>query len=66
VSYIGQFHRAHPKGELEIIHVLHPKSNNEYELIILSPFHTTRVLGNYLLQYQSLECDLNIGMKINI
>ena len=49
VSYIGQFRRAHPTGELESIHILPPESNNEYELIILSPFHTTRVLRNYLL-----------------
>ena len=56
VSYIGQFRWAHPKGELKTIHVLHPESNNEYELTILSPF-CTRVLGHYLLQYQSSKCD---------
>ena len=57
VSYIGQFRRAHPKGELETIHILHPESNNEYGLTILNPFHTIRVLRNYLLQYHSSECD---------
>ena len=51
------FYRAHPKGELETIQILHLESNNEYELTILSPFHTTRVLGNRLLQYQSSEYD---------
>ena len=65
VSYIGQFCRAHHTGELESIHILPPKPNNEYELIILSPFHTTRVLGNYLLQYHSSECPPG-GMKINM
>jgi len=57
VSYTGQFHRAHPTRELESIHILPPESNNEYELTILSLFHTTRVLRNYLLQYQVLEGD---------
>ena len=57
MDYIGQFRRAHPKGELETIHILHPESNNEYELTILILFHTTESLENYLLQYQSLECD---------
>jgi hypothetical protein len=27
--------------ELETIYILHPESNNEYKLTILSPFHTT-------------------------
>ena len=57
MDYTRQFRRAHPKGELETIHILHPESNNEYELTIISPFHTTGVLGNYLLQYQGSECD---------
>ena len=57
ISYIGQFRRAHPTRELKSIHVLPPESTNEYELTILSLFHTTRVLGNYLLQHQGLECD---------
>jgi hypothetical protein len=41
LSQVKQFHRAHPKGELKTIHALHPGFNNEYELTILSPFHTT-------------------------
>jgi hypothetical protein len=44
-------------GELETNHILHPGSNNEYELTILSPFHTIESLRNYLLQYQGSECD---------
>ena len=44
VSYIRRSRRT--------IHVFHPRSNNENEFTILSPFHTTRVLGNTLLQYQ--------------
>jgi hypothetical protein len=28
-------------GDLKTIHVLHPESNNEYELTILSPFQIT-------------------------
>ena len=35
-----QFHRAHPKEELETIHEVHPGSDNEYKLTILSSFHT--------------------------
>ena len=45
-------------GELETIHVLYPESNNEYELTILSPFHTTRVLENTLLQYQVQSAEI--------
>ena len=41
MSYIGQFRRAHPKGELETIHVLYTEFDYAYELTILSLFHTT-------------------------
>jgi hypothetical protein len=30
-----------PNGKNRTIHILHPGSNNEYKLTILSPFHTT-------------------------
>ena len=53
-----QFCRAHPKGELETIQDLHLGSNNEYEFTILSPFHTTRVLENTLLQYQVQSAEI--------
>jgi hypothetical protein len=33
-----------PNGRTRTIHSLHPGSNNEYKLIILSPFHTTQSL----------------------
>ena len=46
-----------PQGRTQTIHVFHLGFNNEYEFTILSPFHTTRVLRNYLLQYQSSQCD---------
>ena len=41
-----------PQGRTRIIHDFPPESNNENEFTILSPFHTTRVLRNTLLQYQ--------------
>jgi hypothetical protein len=41
MSYFRQSRRAHPTGELETIHVLHPGSNSEYELTILNSFYTT-------------------------
>ena len=40
-----------PQGRTRIIHIFHLESNNENEFTILSPFHTTRVLENKLLQY---------------
>jgi hypothetical protein len=30
-----------PNGRTRTLHILHPGSNNEYKLTILSPFHTT-------------------------
>ena len=41
-----------PQGRTRIIHVFPPKSNNDNEFTRLSPFYTTRVLRNTLLQYQ--------------
>ena len=41
-----------PQRRTRTIHVFHPGSNNENEFTIPSPFHTTRVLRNTLLQYQ--------------
>jgi hypothetical protein len=32
-----------PDGRTRTIHILHPGSNNEYKLIILSQFHTNTV-----------------------
>ena len=52
VDYIGWSHRAHPKGELEQSTFFHPGSNNENKFTSLSPFQTTIVLENTLLQYQ--------------
>jgi hypothetical protein len=39
------------------IHILHPRSNNEYKLIILSPFHTTQDLRNSYYNTRGSECD---------
>jgi hypothetical protein len=33
-----------PDGRIRTLHILHPGSNNEYKLTILSPFHTTQSL----------------------
>jgi hypothetical protein len=33
-----------PDGRTRTLHNLHPGSNNEYKLTILSPFHTTQSL----------------------
>jgi hypothetical protein len=33
-----------PDGRTRTLHILHSGSNNEYKLIILSPFHTTQSL----------------------
>ena len=41
-----------PQGRTRTIHIFPLGSNNENELTILSPFHTSRVLRNTLLQYQ--------------
>jgi hypothetical protein len=30
-----------PNGWTRTIHIFHPRSNNEYKLTALSPFHTT-------------------------
>ena len=51
-SYIGRVPSSTPQERTRIIHIFPPRSNNENEFTILSPFHTTRVLGNTLLQYQ--------------
>jgi len=51
-SYIGRIPSSTPHERTRIIHVFSPGSNNENEFTILSLFHTTRVLGNTLLQYQ--------------
>ena len=51
-SYIGRIPSNTPQGRTRIIHIFSPGSNNENEFIILSPFHTTKVLRNTLLQYQ--------------
>ena len=51
-SYIGRIPSSTPQGRTQIIHVFPLGSNNENEFTILSPFHTTRVLRNILLQYQ--------------
>ena len=51
-SYIGWVPSSTPQGRAQIIHIFPPGSNNENEITILSPFHTTRVLRNTLLQYQ--------------
>ena len=51
-SYIRRIPSSTPQGRTRIIHVFSPGSNNENEFTILSPFHTTRVLRNTLLQYQ--------------
>ena len=52
VSYIGRIPSSTPQGRTRIIHVFPLGSNNENEFTILSPFYTTRVLRNTLLQYQ--------------
>jgi hypothetical protein len=41
-----------PNGRTRTFHVLRTRSNNEYKLTIVSPFHTTHSLRNSLLQYQ--------------
>ena len=51
-SYIGRILLSTPQGRAQIIHIFPPRSNNENEFTILSPFHTIRVLRNTLLQYQ--------------
>ena len=68
-SYIRRFHRAHPKGELKQSMFFPPGSNNENEFTLLSPFHTTKVLRNTLLQYQVQSAEFkqqNSRIKINI
>jgi hypothetical protein len=56
-----------PNGRTQNNPHLHLGSNNEYKVTILSSFHTTKSLKNYLLQYQGSECDkMNSEDKINI
>ena len=50
--YIGWIPSSTPQWRTRIIHVFSLGSNNENKFTILSPFHTTRVLRNTLLQYQ--------------
>jgi hypothetical protein len=46
-----------PDGRTRTIHNLHPGSNNEYKLRILSPFHTTHSLKNSYYNTRGSECD---------
>ena len=50
-----------PQGRTQIIHIFPPWSNNENEFTILSPFYTTRVLRNTLLQYQVQSAEFKQG-----
>ena len=56
--YIGRIPLSTPQGRTRIIHVFPPKSNNENEFTILSPFHTTRVLRKYIITVPSSECGI--------
>jgi hypothetical protein len=46
-----------PDGRTRTIHILHPGSNNECKLTILSPFHTTQSLRNSYYNTRGSECD---------
>jgi hypothetical protein len=46
-----------PDGRTRTLHILHPGSNNEYKLTILSPFHTTQSLRNSYYNTRGSECD---------
>jgi hypothetical protein len=46
-----------PDGRTRTIHILHPRSNNEYKLTIFSPFHTTQSLRNSYYNTRGSECD---------
>jgi hypothetical protein len=50
-----------PDGRTQTIHILHPGSNNEYKLTILSPFHTTQSLRNSYYNTRGSECDTTIA-----
>jgi hypothetical protein len=54
-----------PDGRTRTIHILHPGSNNEYKLIILSPFHTTQSLRNSYYNTRGSECDKSKQRKLN-
>jgi hypothetical protein len=46
-----------PDKRTRTLHILHPGSNNEYKLIILSPFHTTQSLENSYYNTRGSECN---------
>jgi hypothetical protein len=47
-----------------MLHILHPGSNNEYKLTILSPFHTTQSLEIVITIPEVQSAIINSGNKI--
>jgi hypothetical protein len=53
-----------PDGRTRTLHILHPGSNNEYKLTILSPFHTTQSLKTVITIPEVQSAIINSGNKI--
>ena len=65
-SYIGRIPSSTPQGRARILLIFPLGSNNKNKFKILSPFHTTRVLRNTLLQYQVQSVEFKQWNIINI